>query len=289
MLGIAEANLGRSHAALESWQRARVFALRAGDRARAMRVAARLGLAYVNGPTPVAEAIDALERVLSEVDLTVVRRAGIEAKLAWLKAANGETDVALTLAAESTRVLKEIGDEHATVDAVGAEQLAGELVAAEHGFRSVYDVLTKRGQHGMRATVARDLAETLVAQGRADEEVEVLTSVSQELVADDDADVQAGWRRVRARVLAERGAVAEAEQLAREAVAILEQTDFLDQRGRAALDLAHVLAAAGRPREAATAASAAHGHFQAKGNVVFARQARALLDELAAEPLAERE
>ncbi len=289
MLGIAETNLGRSDSALGAWQRAQTLALHAGDRARAMRIATHLGLAYVSGPTPVPEAIEQLERVLAEVDLSASCRARIHAKLAWLKAAIGETDVALALATDSRRLLAEIGNAYAALDAAHAEHLAGDLVAAERGLRSVHELLATRGEHGIRATVARDLAETLVAQGLADDEVEALTRVSQELVADDDADVQAGWRRVRARVLATRGEVDEAERLAREAVAILEPTDFLDQRGRAALDLAHVLAAAGRPEEAATAAAEAHGHFQAKGNVVSAGWARGLLDELVAEPLAERE
>ena len=49
------------------------------------------------------------------------------------------------------------------------------------------------------------------------------------------------WRGVQARVLARRGQLDDAEALAREAVSLAEQTDFLVYRGDALVDLAYIL------------------------------------------------
>ena len=71
-----------------------------------------------------------------------------------------------------------------------------------------------------------------------------------------DVWTQALWRQVQALVDAYRGDHAQAERLAREAVAIIEPTDMLNQQGDALCDLAEVLAAAGRTDEAAERARA---------------------------------
>jgi hypothetical protein len=79
---------------------------------------------------------------------------------------------------------------------------------------------------------------------------------------------------VQAAILAQRGLTSEAEALAREAVAIGEQTDFLAHRGDTLVDLAHILQEAGRDQEAAeVAAEGLHLHEQ-KGNVVTAGKIR---------------
>ena len=59
------------------------------------------------------------------------------------------------------------------------------------------------------------------------------------------------WRQTQALVCAGRGQYAEAERLAREAVAGCEQGDSLAFQGDAWCDLAEVLASAGRDGEAA--------------------------------------
>jgi hypothetical protein len=55
-----------------------------------------------------------------------------------------------------------------------------------------------------------------------------------------------GWRRVLARVHANRGEFLAAEQLAREAVSASDLTERLDEQCSTRWDLAEVLAAAGR-------------------------------------------
>lgn len=88
------------------------------------------------------------------------------------------------------------------------------------------------------------------------------------------------WRQAKAKVLARRGEHAEAERLAREAVAIGEDSDFLDGQGDAFDDLAEVLVVVGKADEAAEALEQALERFERKGNVVSAGRVRARLIEL---------
>jgi hypothetical protein len=90
--------------------------------------------------------------------------------------------------------------------------------------------------------------------------------------------VQPLWRGVRAKVLAARGELLEAEQLARKAVALAEGTDALNQRAKVRLDLAHVLRLGGGPPEAAAEVEAAVALYRAKGNEVAATRAEGALE-----------
>ena len=82
------------------------------------------------------------------------------------------------------------------------------------------------------------------------------------------------WRQVRAKVLARRGEHAEAERLAREAVAIGEGTDMLNMQGDANADLAEVLLLGGKAGEAAAALEQALDRYERKGNLVMAGRTR---------------
>jgi tetratricopeptide (TPR) repeat protein len=82
------------------------------------------------------------------------------------------------------------------------------------------------------------------------------------------------WRGVRARVIAHRGSYDEAEALAREAVALVDPTDALTDRGDALLALAEILALRDQPADAAAAAREALDLYTRKGAVVLADRAR---------------
>jgi hypothetical protein len=85
---------------------------------------------------------------------------------------------------------------------------------------------------------------------------------------------------VRAKVLARRGEHAEAERLAREAVAIGEGTDMLSEQGDAYADLAEVMALGTRPKDAAEALEQALARYERKENIVMADRVRARLADL---------
>ncbi len=135
------------------------------------------------------------------------------------------------------------------------------------------------GERAFRSTMAATLALVILEQGR-DEEAEDLAEVSARLAASGDLLTQIRWRRVRARVLARRAEIQAAEALAREAVAIAEATDFVNDRADALIDLSHVLEASRRCDEAVAAASEALHLYELKGNLVATATARRRLREL---------
>jgi tetratricopeptide (TPR) repeat protein len=114
--------------------------------------------------------------------------------------------------------------------------------------------------------------------GRHDE-AEPLARRGRELADEHDASAQMLWRRAQALVDSSRGHHAEAERLAREAVAITERTDALNWQGDALTDLAEVLHAAGRSDEAEAALTEALERYERKMNLAQAAQTRARLAE----------
>jgi hypothetical protein len=101
-----------------------------------------------------------------------------------------------------------------------------------------------------------------------------------ELGGSEDAFTQMFWRQVRAKVRARGGEHAEAERLAREAVAIGEGTDYLNGQGDAKADLAEVLALGGKPADASAALEQALGCYERKGNRVSAQRMQVRLVEI---------
>ena len=104
------------------------------------------------------------------------------------------------------------------------------------------------------STYAPQLGRSLCALGRYDE-AEPLAQLGRELGGEQDFATQMLWRQVQALVHAHRGEHAEAERLAREAVAIAERTDALNHQGDALCDLAEVLPPPAAPTRPPTRSS----------------------------------
>ncbi len=131
------------------------------------------------------------------------------------------------------------------------------------------------GERTVLATTAARPGRAVLAQGR-DAEAAALCAASERLAAPEDVATQAMWRGVRARLLAAEGEHAAAEALAREAVALIDPTDLLNDRADVLLDLAEVLQRGGRAAEAGRIRERALALYEAKGNLVSAARARAL-------------
>jgi tetratricopeptide (TPR) repeat protein len=159
------------------------------------------------------------------------------------------------------------------------ELLAGDPAAAVAFGEECCSLLDELGQQGFLSTAAADLAEAYYQLGRL-EAADAWTGRAKELGASDDAMTQMLWRQVRAKVLARRGEHGEAERLAREALAIGEQTDMLDYQAAAYADLGEVLSLAGRHEEAAEALEQALVRYERKENLVMAGRVRARLEAL---------
>jgi tetratricopeptide (TPR) repeat protein len=165
---------------------------------------------------------------------------------------------------------------HASVD---VEFLAGDPAAAvelgEEGCRLLDEVGDKVGQ----SYAAGKLAQAYYALDRL-AEADAWAGHAGELGTSDDAIAQMLSGQVRAKVFARRGELADAERIAREAVALCEGTDMLFAQGDTYADLAEVLSLAGRPKEAAEALEQALERYERKGNLVLAERTRARLAEL---------
>jgi ATP/maltotriose-dependent transcriptional regulator MalT len=149
------------------------------------------------------------------------------------------------------------------------ELLAGDPAAAERELRPAYETLERMGNWANLGYVAPTLADALFMQGR-DEEALRLTELTERITSTWDVQGQIAWRRVRAKLLARRGQVEEAKQLAHAATALAGRTDFVLEHAQAVADLAEVLRLAGESKESAAAVHEAIRLYEEKGNIAAA-------------------
>jgi class 3 adenylate cyclase/tetratricopeptide (TPR) repeat protein len=293
-LGLAKAwrRIADVHWMMNQWdqqeralERALAHAERAGDSREAAGALMRLPMAIYYGPTPVAEAIHRADAIVDRATEAPIVRSTCLVCLAGLHALSGRFEQARDLLARGRAISEELGFRvwlaGFSLLSSEIEMLAEDPAAAERDLREGYSALEEMGERGLLSMVAAELARAIYAQGRF-EEAERFTAASEELAATADMASQISWRAVRAKVLARRHEFATAEELARGAVALAKQTDGLNSQGRALMDLAEVLELAGRADEAKPILEQALDLFEQKGNVVSARKARAVLNELEA-------
>jgi tetratricopeptide (TPR) repeat protein len=224
----------------------------------------------------VADGINRCEAILAEVEANPVASAEVLQPIAGLHAMQGRFDEARELLATSDAAFKELGltlSSAVSHHAAMVDLLAGDPVAAERSLRSGYATLEEMGERALLSTTAAFLGQALLAQDR-NEEAEALAELSAELAAQDDLVTQVVWRGVRARCLAGRDQLDDAEGLAREAVTLAEVTDLLNHRADAFVDLGIVLGTLGRSEEAQTTFAEAVRLYELKGNVVAAARVR---------------
>jgi DNA-binding SARP family transcriptional activator len=269
--------------ARQAFEQARAHARAVGNRRKEAQILEYLAASHLFGPTPASEAIVTCERMLAEA--TGGPSYEILFALAGLRAMRGEFDTARELVRRSQRTLDELGLtlESARTGEMGGliELLAGDPAAAERELRPGFELLSEAGDRNLLSSRAAELADALYLQERY-EEAERLTQTSEHLADPDDVHPRVRWRAVRAKTLVHRGALEQAERLAREAVALSADTDSVDHlQAGSRMDLAQVLILAGRPAEAVAPAREALELYGRKENTVMAAQARALLRELA--------
>jgi len=278
---------GRYEDAARALEQAIGCARNAGDVRQERRASTQYALTVVYGPTPVDVGTTRCEEIAERVRGDRQAEAAMLCVLAQLAAMQYEFDQARDLYTRARAMFEELG---LRVDAstlclssAHVELLAGDHDAAERELRRGYDHLAALGERYLLSSVAGLLAETLVAAGRFDE-AEYAALATEELADESDVDAQSLWRSTRARVLAHRGSLAEAEMLAREAVGLLAPTDGVVAKVAASTDLAQVLLVAGRHDEAGTLIAETRTMAERKGSRVMVDR----LDELAAEAASSR-
>ncbi len=258
------------------------YAYAAEQALRYARLAGRGSLGLFNleealffGPRPADEALRTLDGLLPENPHPglLVMRAGLLAMLDRFEEAS-------QLAREAGDHYRDLtGDDTVDVDLGMIAASVGRHEDAAAHLRRACDLVEARGRRGVLSTFAPALGRSLCVLGRHDE-AEPLAQLGRELGGEHDFATQTLWRQVQALVDARRGRHGQAEQLAREAVAITDRTDALNFQGDALCDLAEVLHAAGRSDEAEAALAQALERYERKKNLAMAAQVRDRLAEL---------
>jgi tetratricopeptide (TPR) repeat protein len=163
------------------------------------------------------------------------------------------------------------------------ELVAGNLAAAEHHLSEACEALRAMGERGYLSTVAGTLAQAVYMQGRLDE-AQQLTEEAQAAAAPEDLDAQVRWRATRAKLLARRGQLPAARQLADEAEGLTSATSWAVHQAEALMAKAEVNRLAGTRDQAADSLRAALRIYEDRHAVPLAEQARAALASLTAEP-----
>jgi class 3 adenylate cyclase/tetratricopeptide (TPR) repeat protein len=286
LLGLVHSMRAQFGRAEKAWEQAAAHAHLAQEHRDELESLSWIPLTVWAGPTPAEQGLQRCRDVLE-------RSAGDKKPLATalfmqapFEAGLGRFDEGRELIARAKDILQEVA---LTVWIAGpltqisgwVELTAGDPAAAERELRWGYETLSDIGELSWLSTTAAIMAEAVDQQGRH-EEAEELTKVSEQTAGSDDVYSQVLWRSVRGKALAARGGAGEGEQLAAEAVALAETTDFLHLRAHALMSRAEVLQSGGRAAEAVPAATEAARLFEQKGNVVAAARAARLLEKVQA-------
>jgi tetratricopeptide (TPR) repeat protein len=274
---IALSHWNRCHVGIaeDLLERGLVHAQRADDRHWRDQILAMRGLSNVSGPTPAEDALRNCAELLARTQGARSTRGLLTSYSGTLEAMCNRFDAGREKAARGTALLEDLGRR---VTAAGSryfaarvELLADEPVRAEAIARAALDTLEKLGETVNSAVMATLLAESLCRQGRFDEAA-AAAEASERLAWPDDLHAQVGWRAARAQVCAGRGESERGEELAREAIALLEDADDLDLRGDAFVALGKTLS--GAERHAAYAEAIVL--YEAKGDLASTERVRRL-------------
>jgi predicted ATPase/class 3 adenylate cyclase len=270
--------LAQLGAAEQAFEQGLAHAQRAGDRTEMAESIWGMTLSAIAGPLPVEAAIERVDELLRLAADDPEPRAFCLSARGALEAMAGRFDIGRELLREGTLIFERLGDNVWAANnaqlSFTVEMLAGDPEAAARALRDSFDQLDEMGEQGFLSTIAGLLAHALYELGAVDA-AERFSRASEEAAAADDLLSQILWRSSRAKILARRGEVERAIELARRAVDLAHSMDSPNTQGDALLDLAEVLALAGRGDEARDAANEAARRFGAKGNTAALERAAA--------------
>lgn len=193
----------------------------------------------------------------------------------------GAWEEARALLLEARRLQEELGQLPSLGSnpqiAAEIELLAGDAVAAEEHLRVDYERLRKLGSPVHVLVTEAMLARCLHRQGRWDE-ADLLVARCRQAPEGGDPRIAWDWRATRARLLAERGLLDEAERAARDSVAVFRPDEAIKHHADSLTDLAEVLKLAGQPDEALASAERALHIYRSKGVLPAVKATSAMLE-----------
>jgi class 3 adenylate cyclase len=185
-----------------------------------------LVMALVVGPRPADEGLRTLDVLMPEDS-----NPGTDLTRAWLLTMLGNLEEGWRLGVEASRRLSDLhGEDTGSPPLAEIAVLAGDPTTGVNEMRTFCDYLERRGELGHLSYYGPRLGRMLCTLGRHDE-AEPLAQRGRELTAAGDRVAETAWRQAQALVDSHRGRHAEAETLAREAVAYAQRTDAFDLQG----------------------------------------------------------
>ncbi|HZC28840.1 MAG TPA: hypothetical protein VE269_03790, partial [Gaiellaceae bacterium] len=264
-----------------SLEEALAHAKRAGDQREASEIVRGLCRVALLGPMPVDDAIRRCRATLERDRDDLGLQATVQEVLSVLVAAKGRFTEARELLDRARRSYQELGLGRRVVTMYGAfvDLLADDAAAAETQLRRAFDALKAIGEHAELSTTAALLALVLCELDRFDE-AEQFADAAERSSSPGDIATNVIIRRARAKILAAHGDAGGAAELARAAVQLAEQTDWLQLHADALVDLAELQHGLGRAGAAERCVQAAISLYEAKGIDVAAERARSRFSEL---------
>jgi tetratricopeptide (TPR) repeat protein len=277
-LGVLSTWVGENERGEQLLRSAVARARSAGDAHVAAQAVHWLALELFWGPAPVDGALEECRRFGDAMELNETARLELLVIEGAFLALRRDFEQARQLASQGRLGLLELGQkvQYAAVAMLAAivEFLADDASAAERILREAREILSAAGERGFLSTVSALLALALVKQGRHGE-ADVFADESRRVGAEDDVITQIYWRIAKAHVVAVRGEVDEAARLAAETLDLTTNYGYFDTPN-AIVEVASFL----DPDAARAALERAHEGAVAKGNVVTAERARAMLAAL---------
>ena len=276
LLGHALGREGRTEESFAAYGRALVHAEAAGDQVTRQDIIGHIAGRLCEGPTPASEAIKRLDELREATVNDPVLNAGLRRCLALLLAMVGRFDEAHEHILASNPILDRADQSRTSLNSrwlvAEAKELAGDTAGARQDVLATFLSMRDRRGEGSEARALRAAAALALLccdQGDWDGAAEYL-SYGRRV---DQSELPQGKiysilrLAARGRLAAHNGDIAGGLELAARAVELGERSDWLTYRAWAWLALAEVQRANGRNADADASVAAAHGLYEAKGNV----------------------
>jgi class 3 adenylate cyclase/tetratricopeptide (TPR) repeat protein len=267
---------------IEKFEMVAEIAERAGMRYLEDEARRRIALAHLMGPRPIPETIARLEQFAAEYADRPLLLVTIQGALARALASSGDIERARELQ-DSEEVFIEAGMELEASSAYNTRawvaRCAGDVEEQARIFRAMVERLEELNDRAYLSTTYMELGTCLAQLGR-DDEAQGALERARDLTSPDDMVDVVGIAALDALLKAHRGEIEKAQELARDAVARIDETDNVELQLRTRQIAADALQLTGRSDEARSLLQESVDLAEQYGHVTAAQFARERLAAL---------